>query len=159
VASLVLVVVVAGGLWRFAPIGPADQAFEVAGELMATQLPPNGAEAAELQRAIDRLHQRLHIDVALFDGMRHPLAPAGAHRPAPRGRRETGGWEDGRGGPAWVIRLPDGRWVVARPPHLRGRPVLGVIGFLGGIALAVAICAYPVLRRLTGRLERLQAGV
>jgi signal transduction histidine kinase len=160
IASLVLVVVVAGSLWRFAPgETPADQAFEMAGELMATQLPANGAEAVELQRAIDRLHQRLHLDVALFDGMRHPLAAAGAPLPAPRGRRETGGWQNGRGGPAWVIRLPDGRWVVARPPHLRGRPVLGVIGFLGGIALAVAICAYPVVRRLTGRLERLQAGV
>ena len=37
--------------------------------------------------------------------------------------------------------------------------MLGVIGFLGGIALAVAICAYPLVRRLTRRLERLQAGV
>jgi signal transduction histidine kinase len=160
IASLVLVVLVAGSLWRFAPIEtPADQAFEMAGELVATQLPANGAEAAELQRAIDRLHQRLHMDVALFDGMRHPLAAAGAPLPAPRGRRETGGWQNGRGGPAWVIRLPDGRWVVARSTRLRSRPVLGVIGFLGGIALAVAICAYPVVRRLTGRLERLQAGV
>jgi signal transduction histidine kinase len=37
--------------------------------------------------------------------------------------------------------------------------VLSVIGFLGAIALAVAICAYPLVRRLTGRLERLQAKV
>ena len=37
--------------------------------------------------------------------------------------------------------------------------MLGVIGFLGAIALVVAICAYPLVRRLTRRLERLQAGV
>ena len=37
--------------------------------------------------------------------------------------------------------------------------MLGIIVFLGGIALAVAICAYPLVRRLTRRLERLQAGV
>ena len=37
--------------------------------------------------------------------------------------------------------------------------MLGVIAFLGAIALAVAICAYPLVRRLTRRLERLQAGV
>ena len=36
--------------------------------------------------------------------------------------------------------------------------MLGLIAFLGGIALAVAICAYPLVRRLTRRLERLQAG-
>ena len=28
--------------------------------------------------------------------------------------------------------------------------------FLGGIALAVALCAYPVVRRLTGRLDRMR---
>ena len=33
--------------------------------------------------------------------------------------------------------------------------MLSVIGFLGAIALAVALCAYPLVRRLTGRLERL----
>src|SRR5262249_27867480 len=38
-------------------------------------------------------------------------------------------------------------------------PVLGVIGFLGAIAVVVGICAYPLVRRLTRRLERLQAGV
>jgi signal transduction histidine kinase len=34
-----------------------------------------------------------------------------------------------------------------------------LIGFLGTIALAVALCAYPLVRWLTRRLERLQAGV
>ena len=34
-----------------------------------------------------------------------------------------------------------------------------MLGFLGVIALVVAICAYPLARRLTRRLERLQAGV
>jgi signal transduction histidine kinase len=37
--------------------------------------------------------------------------------------------------------------------------VLGIVGFLAAIALLVAICAYPLVRRLTRRLERLQAGV
>jgi signal transduction histidine kinase len=62
-------------------------------------------------------------------------------------------------GPAWAIRLPDDRWVVARlPPHPHA-PLLGVLGFLGTIALMVALCAYPIVRRLTLRLERLHAGV
>jgi signal transduction histidine kinase len=38
-------------------------------------------------------------------------------------------------------------------------PLIGLVLFLGGIALAVAIAAYPVVRGLTRRLERLQAGV
>jgi signal transduction histidine kinase len=37
--------------------------------------------------------------------------------------------------------------------------VFHLIAFLGAVALAVAACAYPVVRGLTRRLERLQTGV
>ncbi|HJZ42820.1 MAG TPA: HAMP domain-containing sensor histidine kinase, partial [Hyphomicrobiaceae bacterium] len=60
--------------------------------------------------------------------------------------------------PAWAIRLPDDRWIVARAPR-RHPPVLRIVAFLGSIALVIAVCAYPLARRLTRRLERLQAGV
>jgi signal transduction histidine kinase len=38
-------------------------------------------------------------------------------------------------------------------------PAISLILFLGGIALAVGIAAYPVARGLTRRIERLQIGV
>lgn len=157
IASLVLVVLFAGMLWRFAPNpAPADQAFEMAGELVATLLPPADQNAAAQQLAIDRLHGRLKVDLALFDSSLRRIAGAG--RPLPPPRRSTGGWLYGAGGPAWAIRLPDDRWFVARVPGRRA-PVAGIVIFLGGIALVVAVCAYPLVRRLTRRLERLQAGV
>jgi len=160
IASLFMVVLVAGALWRFAPNEkPADQAFHMAGELVAAQLPAAGAERGLQQQAIEGLHRRLGIDVALFDADRRPLAAAGAPVPAPSGRRETGAWVRGRGGPAWAIRLPDERWIVARPPRRQRPGVLSIIAFLGSIALAVALCAHPLVRWLTGRLERLQTGV
>jgi hypothetical protein len=41
IASLVLVVLVAGLLWRLGPSDtPSSRAFEIAGELMAAQFPP-----------------------------------------------------------------------------------------------------------------------
>ena len=158
-ASLLAVVVMAGALWRFAPTEtPSDQAFEMAGVLVAAQLAPAGAPLAAQQQAIGQLYVRLGLDIGLFDAERRPLAAVGDPVPAP-GARQSGGWVYGRYGPAWAIRLPDGRWVVARPPPRQRRPVLGIVAFLAAIALLVAICAYPLVRRLTRRLERLQEGV
>ena len=159
VASLLGVVVIAAALWRFAPAEtPSDQAFDMAGQLLAGNLAPAAAPAAEQQQAIAQLHARLGVDLGLFDKERRALALAGAPVPMPPAR-QSGGWVYGRGGPAWAIRIPDGRWLVARPPPRQRRPVLGIVGFLAAIALLVAICAYPLVRRLTRRLERLQAGV
>jgi len=158
IASLVLVVLFGGIMWRFAPKpAPADEAFELAGEMVATLLPPASEGAQAQQQAIDRLHDRLKMDIALFDKDLQRIAAVG--HPLPRPRRENGGWVVGQGGPAWAVRLPDDRWIVARMPGRRGPKLVSIIGFLGAIALAVAICAYPLVRRLAGRLERLQAGV
>jgi signal transduction histidine kinase len=160
IASLVAVVIAAGTLWRFAPNEtPSDQAFEMAGALLAAQVAPADASEEAQRRSIEQLYGRLRVDLGLFDGNRRLLAAAGGPVPAPPGRRDTGNWVYGPGGPAWAIRLPDGRWVVARPPPRQHAPRLRVIAFLGTIALVVALCAYPIARRLTRRLERLQAGV
>jgi signal transduction histidine kinase len=160
IASLLLVVLFGGVMWSFAPHpSPSQQGFELLGELVAPALPPADADTAAQQQALDRVHIRLNVDLALFDAGRRLIAAAGDRVPAPRRRRETGGWLYGRGGPAWAIRLPDDRWLVARMRGRRWHPLLGIVAFLGGIALAVAVCAYPLVRRLTRRLERLQAGV
>ena len=129
----------------------------LAGEMVATLLPPASEGAVAQQQAIDRLHDRLKMDIALFDKDLQRIAAVG--RPLPRPRRESAGWVLGQGGPAWAVRLPDDRWVVARMPGAPGPTLVSIVGFLGAIALAVAICAYPLVRRLTRRLERLQAGV
>jgi signal transduction histidine kinase len=159
IASLLLVVLFGGLMWRFAPHpSPGQEGLELVGEIIAPVLPPDDADDATQQRTLDRIHVRLKVDLALFDSNRRLVAAAGSRLPTP-GRRETGGWIFGRGGPAWAIRLPDDRWLVARAPGRRWHPILGLVAFLGGIALAVAVCAYPLVRRLTRRLERLQAGV
>jgi signal transduction histidine kinase len=159
IASLLLVVLLGGLLWRFAPGHSASQqAFEFVGELVAPRLPPADADAGLQQRALEAIRSRLYVDLALFDRDRRRVAAVGGPLPSP-GRRAASGWIYARGGPAWAIRLPDGRWLVARAPGRPWHPLLGLVAFLGAIALAVAVCAYPLVRRLTRRLERLQAGV
>jgi signal transduction histidine kinase len=159
VASLVLVVLTAGLLWHFvAGVGPFGQ-FEVAGEVIAELVPPANAPPQAQQQAINRLAERLGADLALFSRTNEPLAAAGRPLPAPSRNGQSGGWMRTFDGPAVSIPLPDGRRLVARlPPRQRPRPLV-LAAFLGAIALVVALGARPVVRRLTGRLERLQRGV
>jgi signal transduction histidine kinase len=158
VATLLLVVLIAGAVWRFgAEYSPATQAFEMAGDLAAAALPPANAPRAEQQDAIAQLAQRLGTDLALYD--RDLALIAGAGRPLPPPRRDGTGWVRGSGGPAWAIPLPDQRWLVLRPPPRHRPPVVGFLIFLALIAVVVGVSAYPVARGLTRRLERLQTGV
>jgi signal transduction histidine kinase len=158
VASLVLVVIVTGTIWRLgAENTPAAQAFEIAGELVAHLLPPANAPRAAQQTVIDRLAKQVGADITLFTSAREPIASSG--QPLPRPPRDGKGWISGHGGPVWSLQLPDGRWFVLRPPPRHRRPVVGLLLLLGSIALAVALAAFPVVRGLTRRLERLQTGV
>jgi signal transduction histidine kinase len=159
VASLFLVVLTAGAVWHFsAGVLPFEQPFEAAGEVIAELVPPPNAPDAVQQQAIKRLAKRLGADLALFGQTNEPLAAAGLPLPPPD-RSRTGSWQHTTAGPAVSIRLPDGRWLVARLPFSQRPSAARLAAFLGAIALAVALGARPVVRRLTGRLERLQRGV
>jgi signal transduction histidine kinase len=157
VGSLIAVVLVAGAIWRSGAEDPWAPGLEMAGEIVATILPPPNAPRAEQREAVARLAERLRLDVTLFDLALHPVASAGRPLPPPDTRRP--GWMPGAGGPAWSVPLPDGRWIVARAPPRHSSPFARLLFFLGAVALVVAVCAYPFVRGLTRRLERLQAGV
>jgi len=160
VASLVLVVITAGLLWHFSTsFPPFGQQFEVAGEIIAELVPPVEASPQAQQEAIERLAERIGTDLALFSRTNELLASAGQPLPAPGRSGRTGGWLRTAGGPAVAIPLPDGRRLVARIPSRKRPSALMLAAFLGAIALVVALGARPVVRRLTGRLERLQRGV
>jgi two-component system, OmpR family, sensor histidine kinase RstB len=159
IAALLLVVVIAGALWRLSSAtSPFAQALEMAGQLAGASLPSVDAPQAMQQQALDRLAKRVNADLALFDSDLRPIAFTGRPLPPPS-RVGEGGWIHGPGGPAWSFRLPDLRWVVVRAPMRHRNPAIALVLFLGVIAFAVAVCAFPVVRGLTRRLERLQAGV
>jgi signal transduction histidine kinase len=160
---MVLVVFVGAAvvLWRMAEDeAQTPQYLEVASELTGALLPEPDAPVIEQQKAIEALHRKLSFDLGLY---RHngSLIAMASSRPLPRfdvSRARTG-WRRGPGGPNFALHLPDGRWLVARQVHERANPTVWITGFLALVALAVAVGAYPVVRGLARRLERLKAGV
>jgi signal transduction histidine kinase len=159
-ASLFAVVVLSGVAWRIGQANaPHSEALELAGELAGAALPPPGAPPQMLQRALERLGGRAGIDIALFDKNRALVVKVGKPLPQPNSVGESGVWSHGRGGLAWTFRLPDGRWLVARMPLRPAGPLLGLVFFLTAMAVTIAVFSYPVVRGLTRRIERLQAGV
>ncbi|WP_189686438.1 sensor histidine kinase [Pseudorhodoferax aquiterrae] len=68
-----------------------------------------------------------------------------------------------KSGPEFMVRMRDGQELVIhmpRPPRsIWGRPPDGFLWVLGMVGIGCALVMYPVARRLTRRLERLQSGV
>ncbi len=155
IASLALFVLIAALMWRqLADVSPQKQVFEIIAALSDVALPAATEPPAAQQTALERLHTRMHSDLALFAPDKTLLASTGTPLPTP----EHGGsaWS---GGPVITIELPDNRLLSARLLGHRHHPAFGLFAVLGLIALAVALGAYPAVRRLTRRLERLQTSV
>lgn len=150
-ASLALFALAAGALWRTLGEPRNDETVAI---VARNVLPPAAAPAAEQQAALERVARDVPVDLALFADNGSVLAAVGQTLPLP----ERVGWQRGPGGPMWVTRLADGRWLVARLPHQRRGPAFGLFA-LALILVAIGVGAYPVARTLTRRLERLQRGV
>lgn len=165
-AALALFAILAGLTWRtfssFEDAGPRTAFFSEAAERLA---PPADAPPADQQRQLERWRSLSGYDLAIFaaDGRLIAEAADGSlpsplemeHGHGPRSRQ----WRGPFG--IYAVQLGDGRWLVAaRPRADRGLlPRFGWLAALIGIALAVAVAAWPVVRRLTRSLERLEAGV
>lgn len=96
-------------------------------------------------------------------GQRHPGPPPWVRDRAPRPQPTAEG--DGElplRGPEFVVRMQDGQTLhmhLPRPPRNTWLAPMGFAWTLGLVALAVALATYPIVRRLTRHLERLQQGV
>ena len=153
-ASLAVFVVATALLWR--QVGQHGGQGDIAATLALNVLPQAGAPAEQHQAALERITANLHADLSVFSSAGTLLASVGEPLPAPEGEGWSPRW---RGGPLWAVQLDDGRWLGARLYRHQRHPALGLLFWLGLIALAVGVGAYPVVRRLTRRLERLQRGV
>ncbi|MRV75900.1 HAMP domain-containing protein [Duganella sp. FT92W] len=182
-ASLALFTAAAALLWHYA--GPFEASDRALGVLLRNTLPPASTSPAEQQAALTRLTQDIKADITLYSRDGERLAYVG--EPLPRPTR--GMWRERRmmieHGPAsavaehermmarfverdddgnlrprrFFMRLDDGRLVVSSTPLRPMPPRYRLHYMLIALAVIIAIGAYPVVRRLTRRLERLQHGV
>lgn len=130
-----------------------------AAQLAQGLLPPAATPPMQQKQWLEDLRQRLRMDFALYDRAGQLLV---ANENIPRlARRKLAqpGWTWTRSGPVWILPLDDGRRLVVRHPHPPQH--VGMRAFIVplSIVLAFALGAYPIARRLTGRLARLQVGV
>lgn len=87
--------------------------------------------------------------------------PWGRNPPPPADGEADAPGRFGRG-PEFEVQLQDGQMVhlhLPRPPRGPWTMPFGFFWTLGLVALAVALATYPIVRRLTRRLETLQSGV
>lgn len=162
--SLAVFALLAGLAWRtlagFEPLGPKPAFFVEAAELL---VPAPGTSPEVQARQLEHWRDLSGYDLAILqpDGRMVAQATDGGMTFPPWSEVKT--WAHDWHGPfgAHAVQLTDGRWLVAARPHgERGwLPHSGLLAALFGLACAVGIAAYPVVRRLTHRLEALQAGV
>ncbi len=181
VAALALFALVSGWLvqrhledQRVRADGAVRDRLEAWGELLQRSLPPPQAPQQEQVAAVRDWSQRLRVPMALDDATGHRLGASDsfmrrmAELPAFGARLQPIRLDDGR--TLWVPRLNPGRLnAAARPPPPDNRPPwlvppswpdgVGLAALLVVLFLAVAGGAFPVVRRLTRRLESLKQGV
>jgi signal transduction histidine kinase len=159
IASLFLFVIATVALWHYT-VDPSDQAGVTLGRLVQNILPPATAPAVDQQAALGRLAEGLKGNVTLFNPDGTAVAAIGRPMPFPGERHH-----DAMGMFRWdhvpisYVRLNDGRWLVASVPMGDGRARAGFHLMLVLLALAIGVAAYPIVRQISRRLERLQQGV
>jgi signal transduction histidine kinase len=158
VASLLLLGLLFSALWLW--VTPWDgSGLQAVSRLAELHLPPKDASREELESALAALSKDFHLSLALWDANGEQLARAGdAPVPRPGPSWSSSRFVRSRGrGVTVALRLSNGRWLVVR--HRQDTHALAVVVSVLLSAAVVAASAYPLVRRLTSRLERLQARV
>ncbi|HEY0065388.1 MAG TPA: HAMP domain-containing sensor histidine kinase [Telluria sp.] len=142
--------------WLYAT-DEARNGFDTFAEVASEVLPPATASAQEQRRALMRWRLKVRANMALYSPSGELIAGVGPMvPPLPPDQLGTGRIEGSRG--ALALKLADGRWLVWQRMHGRRFPV-NILLTLAAVACVVAVGAFPVVRRLTARLERLQSSV
>ena len=134
---------------------PLERSNNTLAQVMQNVLAPIDAPPEVQQEALARVAAGLNAHMTLYTRDWRPLAVVGEQIPARHWRRQgvTGP------PPESFVRLPDGRKLLSSEPLGFTRPKAMLHNALLLIALGLGLAAFPLVRHLTKRLERLQRGV
>ncbi|MFC1546039.1 sensor histidine kinase [Pseudomonadota bacterium] len=144
------------GWWMFGPATEDVRIYDSLGKLAARALPPMDAPLAMQRRSLRAMADDLDIRLSLYTSDGHHIVSS--HKPLPLHDRHRRGWQlERKSGPLITLHLPDNRNLVAahkKRPKAPFGPLLLLFAFV-----IFSLGVYVLVRRLTGRLERLQSGV
>jgi hypothetical protein len=96
--------------------------MDTAARLADSLLPAATTAPAEQQQAIQSLHQRLGMDLALYDAQGQLIGAAGGMQRLTPQRLSQKGWTFSHSGPVWILQLSGERRLVVRPRHMQHAP-------------------------------------
>jgi signal transduction histidine kinase len=159
VAALLVAFLLTYAFYRYVvqPNTRNTAAYATLAKLVSDALPPFGAPEAAQAAVVRDWVARTRADIAIYDPHRKLIVAAGhRHLHPPPAAQATDGWMPGESN-IYAAVLPDGRWILVAAEGPSGPITFGLAMFL--ITLSVALGVYPVVGKLTRRLEKLQQSV
>ncbi|MEO3388331.1 HAMP domain-containing sensor histidine kinase [Mesorhizobium sp. CAU 1741] len=155
-ASLVAVAL-AGAIVVHLSNDEEDRSWHARRDAFLADMLPSDTDPAATRIVLERLGNAFDADISLFDAGGTLRTAVGAPLPFLSPADSASRKHDGQR--LMTVELEDGRVLVARLGRGFGPPRTGPFLWLALIAALTAMIAWPVVRHLTRRLERLRRGV
>ena len=155
---LLFAILMAGAFWLFDENSRRSSLLEQMQVFAEAVIPPTDAPPEHLDRFARAIAEPFDVDLTIYDASGGVLVRLGQPVPLPP---ETGGSQrirQRRGHGAIALALSDGRWIVMEGDRRR-RAIPPLFAAIAMLTLATGIAVYPLVRRLTRRLEVLKEHV
>ncbi len=160
--SLILVVLLTSVFFWLGNRDDADFEFKrAAGQLAINILPHADQPVVDQNEALKELFKDIDVNVSLFDQDGQLITSIGEVFEFPFDEEDKQGMHHQGDNQGFLAQLPDGRWLFTGRYNDRQTDggFVKLLLVLGSIALAIGVASYPLVRRLTRRLENLKMGV
>ncbi len=155
---LLFALLMAGAFWLFErDSGRANwlQQMQVFAEAVT---PPADAPAESLRRFAESIAEPFEVDLTIYDASGGVVLRLGRKVPAPPAEGGSQWIRQRFGHRAIALALSDGRWIVMEGDR-GGRPIPHLFAAIAMLTVATGVAVYPLVRRLTRRLEVLKEHV